>query len=164
MPNRVTIDLQGLRISRPGVEVTTAAAADLTFNSNSGKYLSPYLQGNFGPGSYALVSSNYGQVSSFEIWQAKIPFGKTFASPPIVLAHYRDYGVTNGSAENYSASITSTQPNGTGGVIYRYTTVNTAHWASTVEAIFEIQYSWSNGYGQSKLAGPQLIGYVVGRF
>ena len=164
MPGRVLLDLNGLRISRPGVEVTTAAAADLTFNSNNGKYLSPYLQGSFGLGDYLLVSSNYGQVTSFEIWQATVFFGRTFASPPIVLAQYRDYGVTNGSAENYSASFTSTQQGGGGAVIYRYTTVTTAHWASNDRAIFEVQYSWSNGYGQSKLAGPQVIGYVVGRF
>ena len=164
MVGRVLINTQGLRVSRPGVEVTTASAADLTFNSNSGKYLSPYMQGSFGPASYSLISSNYGQNTSFEIWQATLFFGRTFASPPIVLAQYRDYGVTDGSAENYSAQFTQTQQGGGGAILFLYTQVATSHWALTDRAIFEIQYGWSQGYGQSKLPGPQVIGYVVGRF
>jgi hypothetical protein len=163
MVGRVLLDTQGLRVSRPGAEVTTATAADLTFNSNSGKYLSPFMQGNFGPGSYSLINSNVGQNTTFEIWQATILFGKTFASPPIVLAQYRDYNVTSGSAENYSASIVSTQQSGSA-VIYRFTSVSTSHWALTDRAIFQVQYSWSQAYGQSKLAGPQRVAYLVGRF
>ena len=164
MVGRVLLDTNGLRVSKPGAEVTTATSDDLLFNSNSGKYLAPVLKGQISPSSYYLINSNYGTTTSFERWEYTLWFGQTFANPPALLVRYRDYATTDGSLDNYNVSLTNTAMGGSGAVIYIFTNVDAIHYALTDRAIFQIEYYWASGYGAPKIAGPQVISYVVGRY
>jgi hypothetical protein len=73
MVDRVLIDVNGMKISKPGVDVKTAAGTNLLFRSDAAQ-LSIYQQG-------LVTYTNEGESDLF------IPFGKTFPGVPIVSLH-----------------------------------------------------------------------------
>lgn len=76
MVRRVSLDTEGLKLSKPGWDVVTAPKAQLQFSSDFSS-LSVFTQGGFG-----LPWSTAGFIGWCSYF---IPFSKTLASPPIVL-------------------------------------------------------------------------------
>lgn len=69
MVDRVILDTQGLRVSIPGVDVKTAAASGLIFDSKWSN-LKLWMR--------SRITASGGGVLN------RVPFGKTFANPPLV--------------------------------------------------------------------------------
>lgn len=92
---RALIDVNGIKIAKPGYDVG-AAEENLLF-SNIGAHQSIYLSGFI---TFQSVYS-YSPPPSFNEHRATLTFGKTFASPPIVYCGVREVPSGSSTSRNH---------------------------------------------------------------
>lgn len=118
MTGRVLLNASGLKVSKPGVEVTTTGPGGLQFSSDWSAF-GEYTNGAYGVGWTALG----GETGRHD---GSISFGKTFATKPAVWFYLQSSGglVPIGNAAGFSlygSDGTGTPPR-TFGVIAQVTT------------------------------------------
>lgn len=77
MARRVLLNSSGLKVSKPGIDVTVAGADGLQFSSDWSAY-GIYMSGGYNVGWSGTSEANVGRHDGF------ISFGRTFATPPFV--------------------------------------------------------------------------------
>jgi hypothetical protein len=158
MVGRVVVDVNGLRVSRPGAEVTTASAENLTFNSNNGKYFAPLIKGAFLSSSFnTIYDSVSGSSSSIFIskHEAYVDFGRTLSYIPVALSMY--FGIDGPIAGQWVSEYD--------------VKVQGSSWSQQVSCLMVTQasrlvfvaYRLRVAGGPGYLALPN-VSYVVGRF
>jgi hypothetical protein len=141
MTNRVLLDNTGLKVSKPGVDVLTAALSDLVFRSDDGGmpvFLKPTI----------LLPTAYGTIGT-------LSYGKTFSyTPHSMLLHTYD----DPSVATYATVVSDITP--WGGYIEGLTGVNSdgdfqfLRWDKYVDRIEVYQYrNKSSGNAATLLAG-----------
>lgn len=87
---RILLNSSGLKVSRPGFDVTTATPAEMSLDTSAGKVFSIFLQGSV-PLSAFTVTQNQ-QSGNEHIIQENfvVNFGQILAAPPIVLLTQQD--------------------------------------------------------------------------
>jgi hypothetical protein len=138
MTNRVLLDSSGLKVSKPGVNVLTASASQLNFNSEWSQV------GLYRRGTYTIDWP----ISASGIF---INLGKTFTTPPIVIFEIKDGSVyrTIGGPSGFYYQVLSGGGDGTG-----------YHWllARVTTTQIRIDGNW-NKYGVS--GEPEPPHYVI---
>lgn len=96
MTGRVLLNSGGLKVSKPGVEVTTTGPGGLQFSSDWSAF-GQYMAGSYGVG-WSVLSGELGRHDGF------ISFGKTFATKPAVWFYLQSSGglVPIGNASSFS--------------------------------------------------------------
>lgn len=93
MTDRLILDLNGgaprFKLSKPGVDVDTAAEADLLFDVTTGGYAGVYASGLVPLASFAAsTASNFYGYSAYQVYE--VLFGKTFTNLPKYLLSFND--------------------------------------------------------------------------
>jgi hypothetical protein len=162
MTKRLIIDTSRVCISKPGIDVSTSSFNDNLFDSRYYKYIAAYARGILFPSNFQTVgTSAIGPFGNAVITQAIVPYGKTFASPPIVLAMFTG-GYWSGPTPWFNQTDVYLVPvYDQNGFLVGYrgagAGVNVGVKSTVDHAIFEIYY-YSYTYWPS---GPSAIAYYV---
>ena len=158
MVGRVLVDVNGLRVSRPGVEVTTASAENLTFNSSNGKYFAPFIKGSFSSSSFNTIYDSVSGSSSrifISKHEAYVDFGRTLSYIPVALSMYysNDAPIAGQWISEYDVRVQGSNWS---------QQVSCSMVTQTNRLVF-VAYRLRVANGPGYLALPN-VSYVVGRF
>jgi hypothetical protein len=159
MSRRLSFSINGLQIVAAGKDaLTDTNPLDFLFDSNLAAYIGLFSTGVVSTSAFSSGTAQLG-YSTQGIAQCKqytVSFGKTFASPPIVLCMFSDTSTDMISCYDYLSWYDTTS----GGVTTVHSQETVVLWRSfTDHLLIEIDYMHANT--SSLLGAPSTVSYFV---